>query len=251
MATAVRKTWRNIPFRFAIFLNMLNWLAADVVGLMLPYYLLYWIARGDPNTRVDILGIPFSLEAAVLGLLILVAIITIPFWIWLSHRLSKRTTYLIGVIPWLLAYVFLSFIQPGQINLVLIIAAFGGLGLATGYVLPEAIFPDVIEWDELFTHRRQEGIYYGIKNFVRKISGALAFFLALQILGWSGYENPPSGALVFSQPAAVMRMIRFMTGPLGILLLAGAMALTAFYPISRERHARMRRLLARRKHRPF
>jgi Na+/melibiose symporter-like transporter len=47
--------------------------------------------------------------------------------------------------------------------------------------------PDVIEWDELCTRRRQEGIYYGIKNFVRKMTGALAIFITLQVLGWVVY----------------------------------------------------------------
>jgi GPH family glycoside/pentoside/hexuronide:cation symporter len=243
---ALRAAWANIPFRIAVFLNMLNWMAADLVALMLPYYLLYWIARGDQAASVSLFGLKLSLESGVLGLLIATAILAIPFWTWLSGRLSKRLTYLIGITPWLLAYVILAFVQPGQSNLMLGLAAFAGLGLATGYVLPEAIFPDVIEWDELLTRRRQEGIYYGIKNFVRKISGAIAFFLALQILGWSGYQAPPAGALGFMQPAGALQAIRLLVGPSGALLLLGALAMAWFYPLTRERHARIRRLLARR-----
>ena len=64
-------------------------------------------------------------------------------------------------------------------------------------VLPDAIFPDVVEWDELLTRRRSEGAYYGAKNFVRKLTGALAIFIALQTLGWFGYQAPPpEGAAV-------------------------------------------------------
>ncbi len=245
--TAMRTTWANIPFRFAAFLNVLNWMAADLVALILPYFLLYWIASGDVTASVDLFGLNLSLEAGVLGLLILAAILVIPFWSWLATRLSKRVTYLIGVTPWLLAYAALIFIQPGQSNLMLAISAFAGLGLATGYVLPEAIFPDVIEWDELVTHQRQEGIYYGIKNFFRKISGAVAFFLALQVLGWAGYQTPPEGTRIFTQSESTLVAIRFMVGPMGLLLLLGAMTLAAFYPLTRERHARIRRLLARRR----
>jgi GPH family glycoside/pentoside/hexuronide:cation symporter len=247
--TAIRTTWANVPFRFAASLNMLNWMAADLVALILPYFLLYWVASGDLTASVNLFGLNLSLEAGVLGLLILVAILVIPFWSWLATRLSKRATYLIGVTPWLLAYAALIFIQPGQSNLILTISAFAGLGLATGYVLPEAIFPDVIEWDELLTRRRQEGIYYGIKNFFRKISGAFAFFLALQMLGWAGYQTPPEGSQVFMQPESVLRVIRFLVGPMGLLLLLGAMTLAAFYPLTRERHARIRKLLAKRKKR--
>lgn len=30
--------------------------------------------------------------------------------------------------------------------------------------------PDVIEWDELHTRHRHEMVYYGVKNFVRKLT---------------------------------------------------------------------------------
>jgi GPH family glycoside/pentoside/hexuronide:cation symporter len=247
MKTAARAAWANIPFRFAAALNMLNWMAADLVALMLPYFLLYWIARGDLTAGVTVFGWDLSLEAGVLGLLMVTAILAIPFWTWIARRLGKRNAYLIGITPWAAAYVILSLVQPGQVGLILALSALAGVGLAVGYILPEAIFPDVIEWDELLTRRRQEGIYYGIKNFVRKISGAIAFFLALQILGWSGYQTPPAGALDFMQPEGVLRAIRIMSGPAGLVLLLGAAVMAWFYPLTREKHGRVRRLLARRK----
>lgn len=244
---AMSITWKNIPFRFAAFLNILNWMAADLAALIIPYFLLYWIARGDMTASVRLFGLQVSLEAGVLGLLMTAAILAIPLWSWFATRVGKRTAYMIGVVPWLLAYIALTFIQPGQISLMLIIAAFCGMGLATGYVIPEAIFPDVIEWGELHTGRRQEGIYYGLKNFFRKISGAVAFFLALQVLGWSGYEAPREGLATFMQPPSALVAIRAIIGPVGFLLLIGAVAFAAFYPLNRSRHNRIRALLARRK----
>jgi Na+/melibiose symporter-like transporter len=41
--------------------------------------------------------------------------------------------------------------------------------------------------------------------------------------------------------------IRILIGPFGALLLFSAVAMAWFYPLTRERHARIRRLLARRK----
>jgi GPH family glycoside/pentoside/hexuronide:cation symporter len=245
----IRTAWANIPFRFAAILNMLNWMAADLVAMMLPYYLLYWIARGNLMASITIHRIHLSLQASVLGLLLLTATLAIPFWSWIARRLNKRISYLIGITPWAVAYVILSFIQPGQVTLMLFISALAGIGLATGYVLPEAIFPDVIEWDELLTRRRQEGIYYGIKNFVRKISSAIAFFLALQILGWSGYQTPPLNTTEFMQPPQALMAIRIMSAPSGLILLLAAAATAWFYPITRERHSRIRRLLEKRNRR--
>jgi len=244
---AIGAAWSNIPFRIAAILNMLNWLSADFVALIIPYFLLYWIARGNLVATVNIFGLELSLEAAVLGLLMFVAILSIPLWNRLSNLIGKRNTYLIGILPWISAYVALFLVQPGQVTWMLVISAVAGFGIATGYILPEAIFPDVIEWDELLTRRRQEGIYYGIKNFLRKISGALAFFLALQILGWSGYQAPPSGVVTFQQPGSALLAIRLLVGPAGAILLMGAAITAWFYPLNRERHGRIRKLLERRK----
>jgi GPH family glycoside/pentoside/hexuronide:cation symporter len=124
-----------------------------------------------------------------------------------------------------------------------------GISVSTAHVLPDAIFPDVIEWDELRTGRRREGIYYGVKNFVRKLTGALAIFIALQTLGWFGYQSPPVGATQFSQSASALQAIRFLIGPLGAVLLFGAIAMAWFYPLTRERHARVRAMLERKKER--
>jgi glycoside/pentoside/hexuronide:cation symporter, GPH family len=105
------------------------------------------------------------------------------------------------------------------------------------------MFPDVIEWDELRTGRRQEGIYYGVKNFMRKLTGALAIFIALQVLGWFGYKTPPEGSKIFIQSPITLTAIRVLIGPVGVVLLFSAIITTWFYPLTRERHARIRRLL--------
>ncbi|HEY4721155.1 MAG TPA: MFS transporter, partial [Anaerolineae bacterium] len=104
-------------------------------------------------------------------------------------------------------------------------------------------------WDELRTGRRHEGIYYGVKNFVRKLTGAFAIFLALQVMGWLGYQTPPKDVTVFAQSESTLMAIRFLTGPMGALLLLSAIAMAWFYPLTRERHARVRALLERRRQR--
>jgi len=247
LGQTLKTAWGNIPFRFATALYMFNWITFDLVALMLPFFLTYWLASGDQLASVDILGEPISLESVVLGLLLITAVIALPFWNWLSHRLSKRRAYIIGMSFWALVQIFLFLIQPGQINLTLMMAVLAGLSVSTAHVLPDAIFPDVIEWDELRTRHRHEGVYYGIKNFVRKFTGAIAIFFALQVLGWFEYQSPPLGAIQFNQSELTLTAIRFLTGPVGALLLITSIVIAYFYPLTREKHARIRRLLAQRK----
>ncbi len=242
---AARTAWSNIPFRFATILYMLNWITFDLVGLCLPFFLTYWVASG--NLLEKALGLP--IESTVFALLLITSLVVLPFWIWLSRHLSKRSAYIIGMGFWAVVQLLIFSIQPGQINFVLILAAMAGISVSSAHVLPDAMFPDVIEWDELRTGLRQEGIYYGVMNFVRKTTGALAIFIALQVLGWFGYQTPPEGVTSFQQSATTLGAIRFLIGPLGAVLLFSAIGMAWFYPLTRERHARIRRLLARKKER--
>lgn len=245
----VRTAWSNIPFRFATGLYMLNWITFDLVALMLPFFLTYWVAGGDRLAKVNLLGESFTLESAVLGLLLITAVVALPFWTWLARKLSKRVAYIIGMSFWAVVQLILFTAQPGQVEFVLVLAVLAGISVSTAHVLPDAIFPDVIEWDELRTGRRHEGIYYGVKNFVRKLTGALAIFLALQVLGWFGYVSPDTGATVFQQSDSALAAMRFLTGPMGALLLVSAIAVAWFYPLTRARHTRIRALLERRRQR--
>jgi GPH family glycoside/pentoside/hexuronide:cation symporter len=241
----VRTAWSNIPFRFATGIYMLNWITFDLVALVLPFFLTYWIAQG--NLLQKALGM--RIESSVLGLLLVTAVVVLPFWVWLSQHLSKHITYIIGMAFWAVVQLLIFSVQPGQVTTILILAFLAGISVSNAHVLPDSIFPDVIEWDELRTGRRQEGIYYGIKNFIRKMTSAFAIFLALQVLGWSGYQAPASGATQFTQPASALTAIRFLIGPLGALLLFSAILTAWFYPLTRDKHARIRLLLAKRKER--
>jgi len=245
----LRAAWQNIPFRFATGVYMLNWITFDLVALMLPFFLTYWVAQGNLTASLDIGGDKIALESVVLGLLLITAVVALPFWTWLARRFSKRSAYIIAMIFWAVVQLVILAVQPGQVSFILILAVLAGVSVSTAHVLPDAIFPDVLEWDELRTGKRREGIYYGVKNFVRKLAGALAIFLALQALGWFGYQAPPKGVTLFPQSASALGAIRMMTAPMGALLLTGAVIVAWFYPLTRERHARIRRLLERRKQR--
>ncbi|MEW6402698.1 MAG: MFS transporter [Chloroflexota bacterium] len=238
--------WKNVPFRYAVGMHMLNWSAVDMVAITFPFFLLYWIARGDLLAKITIFGVDLALESAFFGVLMSVCILFVPFWLWLAHKRNKREAYIIGMSFWVIVQFLIFTIPPGNTAYLLTIAALAGIGVSAAYVLPDSIFPDVIEWDELRTGRRQEGIYYGIRTLIRKSTGALIIFITLQLLGWSGYQSPPQDVIQFTQPDSALLMIRLLVSPFGALLLCGVIALAFFYPLSREKHTRIQRLLRQR-----
>lgn len=243
----MRLAWGNVPFRFAAGLYMLNWVTFDLVAMMLPFFLTYWIGSGDLLYKVTLFGEPIALESVALGAMFIVAIVALPIWNWLSGRFGKRWAYIAGMGFWAVVLGSAIFIQPGQIGFIIVLAVLSGLGASTAHVLPDAIFPDVIEWDELRTRQRHEGVYYGIKNFSRKLAGAVSIFVVLQVLGWFGYQAPPEGVTRFVQSTSALWAIRVLTGPAGVLLLVGTILVAWFYPLSKEKHIRVRRLLAKRR----
>jgi GPH family glycoside/pentoside/hexuronide:cation symporter len=241
--------WDNIPFRYVTIIYVINWISFDVVAMMIPYYLLYWIADGDLLAKASVFGQQLSLESAALGIIMLVATLSIPIWNLLSRRFSKRSAYIGGMTFWIVVQTLVFLLRPGQFDLILLFSFFAGFSVSTAHIMPEAIFPDVIDWDELRTRTRHEGMYYGAINFMRKLSSALAIFIALQVLGWFGYQNPPADALVFTQSSFTLLGIRLLTGPTVVLFLLAAIVTAWFYPLTRERQARIQLAIQRRKQR--
>lgn len=245
----IRILINNAPFRFATGIYVLNWISFDLVSLMLPYFLIYWISSGNMITQISLLGMNISLTSAVLGILLIVAVAAIPIWSAIAQKFSKRWAYIVGMVFWIIVQLLIFSIQPGQVTTIIILAALAGLSVSTAHIMPEAIFPDVIDWDEFRSHKRREGTYYGAVNFLRKLSSAAAIFLALQIMGWFGYQTPPKNALIFTQSAQTVTAIRFLTGPVVAVLLLAAIFIAWRYPLSRERQHRIQKALARRQER--
>ncbi|MEN6570458.1 MAG: glycoside-pentoside-hexuronide (GPH):cation symporter [Anaerolineaceae bacterium] len=245
----IRILINNAPFRFATGIYVLNWISFDLVSLMLPYFLIYWINSGNMITQINLLGMNISLTSVVLGVLLIVAVAAIPVWSAIAQKFSKRWAYIVGMVFWIIVQLVIFSIQPGQITTIIILAALAGLSVSTAHIMPEAIFPDVIDWDEFRSHKRREGTYYGAVSFLRKLSSAAAIFLALQILGWFGYQAPPKNALLFAQSAQTVTAIRFLTGPVVAVLLLTAIFIAWRYPLSRERQHRIQKALIRRQER--
>jgi len=242
----LRVAWKNIPFRYAAGIYMFNWSAVDMIAITFPYFLLYWVAEGNLLAKINILGMDLALESAFFGTMMFVCILCVPFWLWLARIRNKREAYILGMVFWVIVQGLIFTIQPGETGYLLLLAALAGIGVSAAYILPDSILPDVIEWDELRTRRRQEGIYYGIRTLIRKLTGALVIFFTLQVLGWSGYQVPPNDVTQYAQPESALFAIRLLVSFWGAVILAGTIVLAWLYPLSRERHERIQMLLKKR-----
>ncbi|MCB0324238.1 MAG: MFS transporter, partial [Bdellovibrionales bacterium] len=127
----------------------------------------------------------------------------------------------------------LPFLQPEIGGWIYAIAATVGFMHAAAITLPWAIVPDVVEFDELKSGERREGLFYGGTTFSYKAATGLAFLISTSVLQLTGY------AAGVAQTPLALGAIRVLTGPFPALALLGAVFLAMRYPLTRERHAQI------------
>jgi GPH family glycoside/pentoside/hexuronide:cation symporter len=101
-------------------------------------------------------------------------------------------------------------------------------------VLPWAIIPDAVEWDEWQTGERHEGMFYSLTTLAQKVTNAMAIPLVLLLLDITGYESQAA-----TQPAGALMGLRIVMGPIPAILLCAGILFALFYPLGREQHAQM------------
>lgn len=236
-AVGWREQWRivssNRPYLIVCGIYLFSWLAMQFTASILPFYVASWMRL--PALQFQLLAL--TVQATALAL--------IPAWAWLSVRVGKKPVYFYGMAFWLVAQAGLYFVQPGQIALMYGLGFLAGFGIAVCYLIPNAMLPDTLEYDELRTGQRREGIFYGFFVFLQKTSLALGTFVVGQALAAAGYISSTGGTV--DQPESALQAIRFAIGPLPAVALLIGIALTALYPITRERHAEILAELRRRR----
>ena len=119
-------------------------------------------------------------------------------------------------------------------------AAAGGV-----QVMIFAMIPDVPDADELFSHQRREGLFFGILAMARKTGGALVIFLIGSGLQLAGYL-PPVGNVPQQQSSGFLIMLFVMFMGIPLLFIFIAMIACLRYPLTESCHVRLKRILAAR-----
>ncbi len=114
------------------------------------------------------------------------------------------------------------------IALVTILAA----GIGIGSVVVPSIKADIIDYDELQTGERKEGVYTAAWNFIRKAGAGLAIGASGLLLQWAGYDGE---AEVQSQ--AVRTTILVIAGGIPAAGYAIGMILFSRFSLNEAEHA--------------
>jgi len=221
----------NKPFVMVCGIYLASWLAMQFTASILPFYVTS--VMGQKETMFQLLALTVQVTALAM----------IPAWSWLSVRVGKRWVYFYAMPLWLIAQAGLLFLQPGQTVLMFVLGFIAGFGISVCYLIPNAMLPDTIEYDEVETGQRREGIFYGVFVFLQKMGLALATFVLGQVLAIAGYIESGPGAVAPTQPESALLAIRLAIGPLPAVAIVIGIFLVWKFPITKEKHNEIRRQL--------
>jgi GPH family glycoside/pentoside/hexuronide:cation symporter len=221
---AIFSTLKNKPFVKYITIQAIMAIAFTMVTAMLPYFIKYQLDMG-------------SQEFIIMGvLLLMITFFLVPCRI-VCNRIGKAKTYALGLSIAGTALIVSFFLPYGPTVIIYGIAVVAGIGFSSQWVCPHSMVPDVIEYDELASGERREGLFYGMNAMMTKVPGALGSAM----VGWSlalfGYvENA-------SQTTTALFGIRLAFALVPAVLLLICLPLLINYPITRESHAQVVREL--------
>lgn len=224
----LRIAFANRAFWYVMGIYMFAWLALQVTASIIPFYVTFWMGLKTFYLAA------LLVQGTAIAMMFVVNLI--------SRRVGKQKAFYIGMGSWLLVQIALFFLQPGQTGMLYFLCVAASFGVATAYVVPWAMLPDVIELDELETGKRREGVFYSFMTLLQKIGLAGGLFLVGWALELSGFVSEAA-----TQIPSALTAIRIFMGPVPMVLLILAIALAYFYPITREKHAEILLQLAERK----
>lgn len=229
-------------FVVVLLMYILAFVAMDGVSSIVIYFMKYYLGRGNEANYVS-------------GTLLVAQVASLPFYVWLSRRTSKKTGYLVGAMVWMAAMLFSFAIVPGgPVWMAYTFAAVVGLGTGGIVVMIYAMFPDIPDVDELKSGQRREGTYSALTTFSRKLSSAVALFLISIMLALAGYRAPVEAVvdgaktLVEQQQSEPFLLgLRLIFVFLPIALVGLALIVAWHYPLDPATHRRLNAVLAARR----
>ena len=222
LGDSLRAAFRNRPFIFGAGIFLLTWVAVDILQTTLLYFLKYVLQR---EAQSDL----------IMAAIFITAMLALPLWTWASRHWNKRLAYICGIAFWAaVQLVLVSLDASASLACLLGLCVLAGVGVSAAHVLPWAIIPDAVEWDEWHTGERHEGMFYSLITLMQKAASSAAVPLALLLMDAAGYI--PNAAR--QSPGALLG-IRLAVGPAPAALLCAGILFALLYPLSRAEHARL------------
>ena len=177
----------------------------------------------------------------------LIASILVP---WFTKKIGKRNTYiyshLLGGVALLIAY-FVGWTEPWMLMVGFLALIVAGVPQGFGNIITYAMIADTVDYLELETGQRAEGICFAVQTFMNKVGMAVGAAVACFGLAWAGIESRDANTFSLSGNRPGLEIMFIVT----ILVPAISMIATAiplfFYKFTEKHQAEAVRKIMERK----
>jgi glycoside/pentoside/hexuronide:cation symporter, GPH family len=167
------------------------------------------------------------------------SIAAIPLVVRVSRYIGKHGALIAAACTNLTFFAILTFAPTGLRWPIIVAFIINAIGNAALWVIPASMVADTVDYGELKGVRGQSGTYMAIFTLLFKISLALGVVIALPLLDLLNF-SPTNGA----NPAGLNGLVWVACG-LPALMLLPAIFLLRRYPLTEQKHDRIRRILNR------
>lgn len=227
---SIRQIFHNKPFWILFLAKVLKAIPAALPASLAPFFLQY------------VLGVPEDKLVIWTGILILIyfgsGFLALPVWMRLARRWGKKKTFMVASAVGVVGNGLTFFAGSGDLYYVMGVGVLVGVQLHVWFMLLRAMQADVIDYDELLTGERREGLYVSLWEIIPKFAVATGTAFGLATLGLCGYE--PNA---LTQSATVISALKVMFAVVPAVFDGLAIVVMLSYPLIESLHARIRELL--------
>lgn len=221
----VKIAFRNTPFKMLMMMYTFQSLGIGVLMAGLIYYVKY------------VMDLPETAMGIVFPILIVTAIIFIPVWLKIGVKIGKIKAYTIGLSILSVMLFSLFFTKSSQLNLFYIQIFLLGIGFSSFQLFPFSMLPDTIEFDELQSGMRREGVFSGIWSSAQKTAYSVGPSIVGFTLSMSGFVNSSV------QPESVEVGIRIIFCLFTALMILISLLPFYKYDLTEERFEEIKRMI--------
>ncbi len=242
LLSSIKTAFKMPSYRSLVFFTMFLYVGIGIGVILSPYFTIYFFEF----TTTEMAVLPIS--SAIGGVL---AMLIAPN---LGDKIDKKGAAILGTVlagifftaPFSLSLVGL-FPTPNSDSLLLIyvitlIIAYSSLWVT--FSLGASMMADVVDEFELQSGNRQEGLFFSSMSFSHKMTTGIGTLIAGFLLAWIQFPEQTNLADV---PAASIRGLGVIGGPILFTIYMGAIIFLFYYPISKERYNQIRAGLNERK----
>ncbi|MBX3707577.1 MAG: MFS transporter [Pseudomonadales bacterium] len=224
-----RHLWRNGPMKRILLITLLVHFGESFRNAVSVFFIR------------DIVGI--GTIGSVYFMYFAAGIAAIPFWLWLGRKVGKHRAFVGTLVVVGLVSAANFPLEQGDHELFFMLFLLKGFCFGGLQFLPLAMLADVVDVDSLRSGGRRAGTYFALVGMMVKLAIAFGTGSSLIVVGALGFDA--ATGLAGSTDAGVLALrIGYTIGPL--LFYGSALWLIWTYPLTPERHARLRARVERR-----